>query len=152
MKLSIFLISLCLCAFVANTGFSCEILVKAVPNCTSTDCYQRGMPVSVMPDDTTWGKAETWPDFVKIKVPLIAVTKCEKYIQEWRTGDALTNRRIWQIRWADLPLTAQNLFRDNGQLVIQATAAYTGPYDYTWDAVKIYFRNLLTGLDETEAL
>lgn len=61
-------------------------------------------------------------------------------------------RRLWQIRWADLPLAARNKLQTTGQLTIKATAAYIGTYDYTWTQIKTFMRNLKTGLDETEGL
>lgn len=126
----------------------CELLIKASGNGTEPGHYKRGMVVVVMPDNHPWGKEERPPTFVWIKIPLISVDAATKYIEEWKSGDSLVDRRIWRIRWADLPVAAQDLLRDTGQLTIKATTAYTGPYDYTWDQVKAYFRNYLTGLDE----
>jgi hypothetical protein len=65
-------------------------------------------------------------------------------------GDVMTviTRRLWKIRFADLPLAARNKLASSGELVIKV-GTYAGTYDYTWTQVKGYFRNLKTGLDET---
>jgi len=68
-------------------------------------------------------------------------------------GDINTTiiRRLWQIRWASLPLVARNKLASLGELVIKV-GLYGGTYDYTWAQVKGYFRNQQTNLDETEDL
>jgi len=140
-----------------------EILVKAV-DATHIDfdkdkrgCYKRGMPVVVMDDGHEWGKEERLPAFIIIKFPLIPKDKVMKYIDPEPGLDVDGNivvdrRRMWQIRWADLPLVAKNKIQAIGELTIKATTSYTGNYDYTWTQIKTYFRNLLTGLDEVNEL
>jgi hypothetical protein len=136
-----------------------ELLVKAT-NATNPNqaedqagCYKRGMPVLVRPDGHTWGALEGLPRFAIVKIPLIAVATVEKYALPYLDGsNHLVRRRLWQIRWVDLPAGAQNTLQTTGQLVIKATAAYGGVFDYTWAQVKGFFRNLETGLDETEDL
>lgn len=68
-------------------------------------------------------------------------------------GDIITTitRRLWKIRFADLPLAARNKLATQGALTIRV-GAYAGAYDYTWAQVKGYFRNQQTNLDETEDL
>lgn len=143
-----------------------ELLVKASnavhvdPNADRQGCYKRGYPVLVMPDGWQWGAQEQLPNFVVFKFPLIAVDNpvLLKWTQAWKvdvsTADGrirrdFVQRRRWRVRWADLPQAAQDLILANGGLVIKATAAYSGPFDYTWAQVKAYFRNDETGLDET---
>lgn len=138
-----------------------EILVKAI-NATHSDtdkdrrgCYKRGMPVLIMPDGHSWGGEERLPKFVVIKIPGISVETVSKYVQPQNedTPDAdgiyrVYRRRLWQIRWADLPAAARNKLATDGELTIKA-GTYAGNYDYTWKQIRGYFRNLKTGLDET---
>ena len=137
-----------------------EILVRAKDN-TLVDnpvkdrigSYKKGYPVVVVDDGHVWGDMEGLPNFVVIKVPTISIAKVNKYImvEYEEDGETIYRRRIWKIRWDDLPLIARNLLRDNGELIIKA-GSYGGQYDYTWKQVKEYFRNQNTGLDETEDL
>jgi len=135
-----------------------EILVKAVsadhpdPVKSVRGCYKRGMPVVVMPDGHPWGNEERLPKFVVLRIPLVPVAKAQKYIAGQIENDVVMRRRLWIIRWDDLPQVAKNKLATNGELTIKATAAYTGPSDYTWAQIKSYFRNRLTGLDEAEEL
>ena len=124
-------------------------------------CYKRGMPVCIMPDGWSWGTEETLPKFVIIKIPLITVAQVQKYIaQQYETitgpeggpVEVIYRRRRWIIRWADLPAAAQNKLATVGQLIIKATAAYGGSFDYTWAQVKQYFRDQLNNVDETADL
>ena len=111
--------------------------------------YKRGMPVVVMPDGHEWGRLETLPDFVKIKVPGISVDKVQKYIEEWTTGEFdVLQRRRWRVRVEDMPAAALNKLGTTGELIIRA-GGYTGTFDYTWQQVKTFFRNEETGLDDT---
>ena len=143
-----------------------EIIVKAV-DATHADpvkdrrgCYKCGYPVAVYPDGTRWGAEERLPKFVTIKIPGVSMDHPTllKYVQSQLadTPDAsgqypVYRRRLWQIRWADLPLAARNKLASTGELVIKV-GTYAGAYDYTWTQIKAYFRNLRTGLDETEDL
>lgn len=133
-----------------------ELLVKAVSathwnlDKETRGCWKRGDPVVVMPDGHIWGSLEGLPRFVLIKVPGIGVERVEKYVSPRLEADGTTpiSRRLWRIRWDDLPTQAKNKLRDTGQLIIKA-GAYSGPFDYTWLQIRSYFRNLTTGLDET---
>lgn len=141
-----------------------EMLVRAVSSALLSDpvkdqrgCYKRGMPVVVMPDGHQWGTLERLPTFVLIKFPLISAERVQKYIAtqtelQLVNGEltpVVTRRRLWRIRWADLPLAARNKLQSSGELVIKATTDYTGTFDYTWTQVKQYWQNQQTGLDET---
>jgi len=144
-----------------------EILIRAKNNVHSDPdkdrrgCYKRGMPVVVMPDGHQWGLLERLPDFVVIKVPMVSADRVEKYIrpqmeQNGFEEDGTTahydmyRRRLWKIRVDDLPAGAKTKLANEGELTIKATDDYTGEYDYTWNQVKSYFRNLRTDTDETE--
>jgi hypothetical protein len=135
-----------------------ELLVKAVsvshadPTKDQRGCYKRGMPVVVMPDGQPWGLEERLPKFVVVKIPLITVAQVQKYIAQQIEGEVVTRRRLWRIRWGDLPAAAQTILQTTGVLTIKATAEYTGSFDYTWTQVKGYFLNQLTGLNETADL
>ncbi|HTG44144.1 MAG TPA: hypothetical protein VK633_06395 [Verrucomicrobiae bacterium] len=129
-----------------------ELLVKAVdatnpdPMKDARGCYKRGMPVVVFDDGHEWGDQENLPTFALLKFPLIGKNALLKYTQKWEGN----RRRRWQIRWVDLPLAARQKLATAGTLTIKATTAYPGPFDYTWAAVKSFFRNLETNTDETE--
>lgn len=139
-----------------------EILIKAI-DATHSDpvkdkagCYKRGMPVVIMPDGHPWGKEERPPLFCVLKFPVIGVKRLEEYISEHRLAvdvtQSLYQRRVWQLQWASLPAAARTKLQKTGVLTIKATAAYTGPYDYTWAQMKQYIKNLDTGLFETREL
>lgn len=136
---------------------ACILVVKAFsvthsdPDKDRRGCYKRGMIVAVVPDNYNFGTDEKLPRFVHIKIPGVPVASAEKYIAHQIVDNAVYRRRLWQIRWADLPAGAQTKLRDNGELTIKV-GAYAGTYDYTWDQVKGYFRNLDTNQDETENL
>jgi len=140
-----------------------EILVKAqsVSNADAVKdrrgCYKRGMPVVVMPDGHSWGLEERLPRFVVIKIPTIAVSTVQKYLDQEREiiqgpggedREVVYRKRRWIIRWVDLPAAAQNKLASTGELVIKA-GAYNGSFDYTWTQVKSFFRDQMTGTDET---
>lgn len=135
-----------------------EMLVRATSNThpditkDRTGSWKRGMIVVVMPDGHVWGRMETLPTFVVIKVPMVSAAKAAKYLaQQIDVNGETYRRRLWQIRWADLPQAAKNKLAAGG-LTIKATSDYTGPSDYTWTQIKTYFRNLETGIDETQDL
>jgi len=149
--------------WLAAPAGACEILVKAT-NATHQDteedrrgCYKRGMMVLAMPDGHIWGTRERLPHFVVIKIPGVPVERVLKYFaHQFQGTDAQGNpinyrRRLWQIRWADLPLAARNKLASSGELTIKV-GTYAGAYDYTWEQLKIFIRNLLTGLDEIKDL
>jgi hypothetical protein len=136
------------------------LLIKAVdavntdPDVDRRGCYKRGMIVEVREDGSPLGTSETLPLFVRINVPMITAERVRKYMEPEYSGIPLEvpevyRRRRWQIRWADLPAAARNKLQTQGFLTIKATADYTGVYDYTWQQVRGYFRDLKTGLDET---
>jgi hypothetical protein len=134
-----------------------EILVKAVDATNSNPtkdlrgCWKQGMPVVVMNDGHEWGAEEGLPKFIILKIPLIPKNNVLKYIERYNdVGGFAVRPRRWQIRWADLPAAARNKLTSEGELIIRATVAYTGNFDYTWNQIKSFFRNLETGLDETE--
>jgi hypothetical protein len=124
-----------------------ELLVKATVDNTSGR-FNRGMPILVKPDAHPWGTLEALPTFVILKFPQISEARVAKYAAAWNA----TTRRRWQVRWSDLPLAARTKLQTEGFLVIKATDTYAGAFDYTWTQVKAFFRNLETGLDETEDL
>ena len=116
-------------------------------------CYKRGYVIVIMPDGHPWGTKECLPWSVVIKLPGVSVHNAilQKYVGRQfvgATGEAYRRRR-WQLRWADLPTAAKTRLQNDGELVIKV-GTYSGSYDYTWTQVKGYFRDLQTGLDETE--
>ena len=140
-----------------------QILVMAKDNTHSDPikdrrgCYKKGYCVVIKPDDHTWGLKEKWPNFVILKIPHVSVEKVKKYTKAHTIdlGDdeiETYRRKLWKIRWDDLPQNAKNILKSNGEMTIKAKASYTGSYDYTWAQIKNYFRNQATGLDETEDL
>ncbi len=118
-------------------------------------CYKRGMVVAVRPDGHHYS-ATMLDKFAVIKVPHVAESKVLKYISPHTVDVAgeptQIRRRLWVIRWADLPAAAKTKLRDNNGLTIKARDTYTGDYDYTWAQIKNYFRNQFTTTDETEAI
>lgn len=126
------------------------------PETDRIGCYKKGMPVVVMPDGHTWGLGEKFPNFVSIDIPGVSVSKVMKYVEPEYSGiptaeATIYRRRLWQLRWSDLPIAAKNILALDSRLIIKV-GGYVGPYDYTWQQVKGFFRNLKTGLDETEDL
>jgi hypothetical protein len=139
-----------------------EILIKACdathpdPDKDRIGCYKVGMPVVVMPDGHGWGAKELPPLFYLIKVPGVSVDMVEPFVApEYEAlpdedGNPIKyRRRKWQIQVTDLPQSIKNKFRDYGEITVQA-GSYDGTYDYTWDQIKQYFRNLETGADGAE--
>lgn len=140
-----------------------EILIKATnsfhsdPDMDARGSYKRGMPVIVMPDGHEWGAKERLPNFIVLKIPGISVTAVQKYVSvhtevqmvNSELQDVTVTRRLWRIRWADLPLAARNKLQADGELIIK-TGTYDGPFDYTWTQIKTFFRNQATNTDETE--
>ena len=137
-----------------------EILVKAIdhmhpdPDIDRRGAYKKGMPVVVFEDNHSWGAEECLPKFVLIKIPGVFAATVKKYIKpelsdtpDEEGSFPIYRRRLWIIRWADLPADAKLKLAD-GLLVIKA-GNYAGEYDYTWTQIKTYFHNMKTGLDET---
>ena len=118
--------------------------------------YKRGYPVVCQPDGQVWGDQEQWPKFVYLKVPGVSCDRIKKYIEPYLDIDnpdpkgrfPLKMRRLWKIRFDDLPQAAKDKILNNHQLIIKVSP-YSGTYDYTWSQIKSYFRNQYTGLDET---
>jgi hypothetical protein len=140
-----------------------EILIKAIdythsdPDKDRRGSYKKGMPVVIFEDGHLWGAEEGLPKFVIIKIPGVSVNTVQKYInpQLDTVADASGNfpiycRRLWRIRWEDLPTGAKTKLAD-GELIIKA-GTYNGTYDYTWSQIKTYFRNNQTGIDEMDDL
>lgn len=134
-----------------------ELLVKAVdaslanPQLDQRGSYKRGYPVLIMEDGHEWGIEERLPKFVVFKFPGVTPAKLIKYVLAETDGaspPSITRRRIWKIRWVDLPLAARNKLQSTGQLIIKV-GTYAGTFDYTWTQVKDYFQNQTTGLNET---
>jgi hypothetical protein len=133
-----------------------EILVKAqnllLNDGMDHERYQRGYPVVVMEDGHRWGREETLPKFIVIKIPGVPAENLRKYMSEWIDNSdperpRRVNRRLWKLRWDDLPQRAKNRLAE-GVLVIKAIPSYTGPYDYMWLEIRSYFRNQLTNTNE----
>jgi hypothetical protein len=134
-----------------------EIIVKAVdstsPNPLSS---KRGHLIAVRPDGWQWGSGEGLPNFVFVKIPGISVDTVRKYIQAWFDNSnpdepVVKSKYLWQLLIDTMPQAAIKKFKNQGEVVISA-GGYNGPSDYTWTQVKVYFRNLQTGLTETEDL
>ena len=149
----------------------CELMIKAT-NVTNADpvkdrrgCWKRGYFVGIKADG--WDAGPYWADsdyppskgyFVYIKLPGVAVDNpnvlkyCQPQLEDTPDADGVYKvyrRRLWQLRWDDLPTPAKNKLKNNGFLTIKV-GTYSGSYDYTWSQVKGYIRNLKTNLDETE--
>jgi hypothetical protein len=136
-----------------------SMLIKAVdatnpdPETDRRGCYKAGMIVEIREDGAPRGFLEKWPAFAWIHAPGVPADAVRKYMKpEYDVLEigAVTRRR-WQIRWADLPQGVKNKFTATGEITIKA-GGYSGAYDYTWAAVKGYFRDLQTGLDEAGTL
>lgn len=135
-----------------------EILIKAMdhshpdPNKDRAGCYKRGMCVVVKDDGHPgWGAKEGLPKFAVLKVPGVSAAKLRKYTAEQMQGNAPYRRRLWRVRWEDLPAAARRKLAETGELIVK-TGEYSGDYDFTWQQVKNYFRNLETNQDETEGI
>ena len=128
-----------------------ELLIKAIDAVHSDStkdrrgCYKRGMPVVIMDDGHKWGKEEGLPNFIILKLPGIPKEKLEKYLTPEPglsdTGDIIGDRRrMWKLRLEGMPIAARKKLQETGELIAN------------WGQVKSYFRNLLTGLDETKEI
>jgi hypothetical protein len=116
-----------------------EFLIKA-QSMTHTDptkdargCYKRGDIVAVFPDGHTWGRLETLPKFVVVKVPGLNAERAAKYMAE--QPDAL--RRRFRLRVDDVPAGIRNQLRDTGQVTV------------TWAQLRDFLRDKQTNQDET---
>lgn len=110
-----------------------------------------------MPDGHEWGAQEGLPKFFVLKVPGVAESRTQKYIDQvyeilpGATRPTIKRKSLWRARLADMPTRARNRITNDGELIIKV-GTYAGTTDYTWTQVKEYFRNLETGLDETEEI
>lgn len=117
-----------------------EFLVKAVsathsdPEKDARGCYKRGDIVVSMPDGHEWGREETLPTFVVVKVPGIDHERAAKYLE---STDSL--RRKFRIRVDDVPPAILRQLRDTGETTV------------TWSQVRGFIRDKVTGQDETGA-
>lgn len=55
-------------------------------------------------------------------------------------------RRQWRLRREDMPAGVVQKFQEEGVVVIQV-GSYAGPFDYTWEQVRGYFRDKQSGED-----
>jgi hypothetical protein len=114
----------------------CELLVKARnaqhddPEKDRRGCYKVGHIVVVMDDGHEWGREETLPNFVKVKIPGLSADVVRDLIAEQREDDAgvpLTDanglpqryrRRRWRIRVADIPANIRNTLLTTGEVTV----------------------------------
>jgi hypothetical protein len=123
-----------------------ELLCKAVsashsdPVKDQRGCYKIGMIVEIRPDGCIYGTSEGLPTFFKIKIPLVPVDHplLLKLMDMQKSGETITRRRKCWLQHANIPLAARNKLRDTGELIIKASAAYSGPFDYSWTQIKNY--------------
>jgi hypothetical protein len=100
----------------------CQILIKAIDQRSSdpnkdVKLYKRGYPVAVKPDDHVWGRMETLPDFVVLKVPEMTVEEANQYMGvrvelAFKTGEFFkkdVERKIRMRRWRDVQIIAERL-------------------------------------------
>lgn len=140
----------------------CELLIKATdythpdPDVDLRGSYKRGYIVEVRPDNCEYGTSEVLPKFCVIKLPTIEVERALKYMQpetvegtiEGMVIEVPFRRRRWQIRWDDLPQEMRDKLTTDGVITVKFPT-YHGKYDYTWQEIRNYFRDLKTGLDES---
>lgn len=125
-----------------------EFLIKAIdtahsdPEKDKRGCYKRGDFVVVMPNGHEWGKEEGLPKFVVVKIPGLSVEAAKKYIQsEEGEPDAdgnrpILRRRLFRILIDDAPSTIKQQLMDTGEVTV------------TWEQVRNFVKNKLTGLTE----
>lgn len=118
--------------------------------------YRQYMPVAATEDGVADTCSQTYLRFYLIRVPGVPAERVQKYFAPHlagvpdESGDIPTvARRRWILRAADFPLAARQKFQSQGYVTIKV-GDYDGPYDYTWSQVKRFFRDNMTGLDETE--
>ena len=114
----------------------CEILIFAGNN-THTDpekdrrgCWKRGMPVVVMEDGHTWGREETPPKFVVVKIPGVPAAKAKSFLDPQMVDDAgvpvvsqdgrpvAYRRKEWKVAWASLPAGIRNTLQTTGTITV----------------------------------
>lgn len=115
-------------------------------------CYKIGYIVEIRPDGCIYGSLEGLPTFYKIKIPLISVDHPILLrlmaMQQQQNGfeedgitpryDTVRRRRCW-LQHINIPQGAKDKLASTGELIIKASPAYTGEFDYTWTQVKNYF-------------
>lgn len=114
--------------------------------------YRRYMPVSATEDgiaDTCAGRT----NFYLLRVPGVPVSAAQKYFEPHLGGGPeleppILARRRWVLRGSDLPAAARQKMQSQGFLTIKV-GSYSGAYDYTWNQVRQYLRDNVTGLDES---
>lgn len=103
-----------------------EILIKAVsarhwnPEKELRACYHAGDPVVVMPDGHAWGKEEGLPLFWVLKIPGVAVSRVESFLE--RTSDT-SRRREWSLDIQALPAGARRQITEAGTLTVTRAQA-----------------------------
>ncbi len=114
----------------------CELLVKARnaqhddPEKDRRGCYKVGHIVCVMDDGHEWGREETLPNFVVIKIPGLSASVVQDLIEPQMEDDAGTTltddsgaprvfrRRRWRIRVADVPAKIRNTLLTTGEVTV----------------------------------
>lgn len=118
----------------------CEILVFAGNN-THADpvkdrrgCWKRGYPVVVKEDGHEWGAEEGLPKFVVVKIPGVPAAKAQAFLEPQMVDDAgvptyenfieaeprraLFRRKVWRVKWADLPAGIRNTLQTTGEVTV----------------------------------
>lgn len=118
----------------------CEILIKAIdaihpdPVKDRRGCYKRGDFVTVQPDGHKWGKKETLPHFVVVKIPGIDPKIVRELVQPQIEDDdgvptykgipgnepvpAVFRRRRWRLLVHNLPATIKQTLLTNGEITV----------------------------------
>lgn len=93
-------------------------------------CWKRGMPVCVKPDGHTWGREETLPKFVIVKIPGVPVAKAEAFLETQFVNDSgvanlgadgrptTYRRRAWEVAWNSLPAGIRNTLQTTGVITV----------------------------------
>lgn len=106
--------------------------------------YHIGDIVQVFPDGKLADFAHAGGKFYVIRILGLEFKTALKYQEEWNEeiivdGELqlqMKYRRIYRIRYEDLPIAVKNQLKN------------TYIYNTTWDKVKIYIRNKITNTDE----
>ena len=121
-----------------------EFLIKAIsvihddPEKDKRGCYKRGDIVVVMPDGHIWGREETLPKFVVVKIPGLTVETAQKYTDPaYVLGNeefGVAERRKWRVLVDSIPNNIKNQLLTNGQVTV------------TLNQVRNYIEDRVTGL------
>ncbi|MFN3075352.1 MAG: hypothetical protein ABT940_00445 [Alphaproteobacteria bacterium] len=89
-------------------------------------CYKRGDVVAVLPDGHVYGRLETLPTFVKVKIPGLAVATAQNWVRpEMDLTDPLKpvmlKRRLWRVRVDDIPAAIRNTLITTGEVTVTLT-------------------------------